>query len=93
MTSFQYYSALTTLWQRLDHLVDYTPICSTDIIAFRKFIDRQRVFKFLTGLQNEYDQVRCCILNIDPVSSLREAFAIIQNEESCRGVILPPIPS
>ncbi|GFZ15695.1 hypothetical protein Acr_25g0001040 [Actinidia rufa] len=27
------------------------------------------------------------------VPSLREAFFIIQNEESCRGVMLPPIPS
>ncbi|XP_057493174.1 uncharacterized protein LOC130778669 [Actinidia eriantha] len=93
MTSLQYYSALTTLWQRLDHLADYTPICSADITAFRKFIDRQRVFKFLAGLRDEYDQVRCRILNINPVPSLREAFAIIQNEESRRGVMLPPIPS
>ncbi|GFS43591.1 DEA(D/H)-box RNA helicase family protein [Actinidia rufa] len=54
---------------------------------------RQRIFKLLAGLQDEYDQVRCRILNIDSVPSLREAFAIIQNEESRRGVMLPPIPS
>ncbi|GFY80816.1 hypothetical protein Acr_01g0006250 [Actinidia rufa] len=52
----------------------------------------QWVLKFLTGLRDEYDQVRCRILNIDSVPSLREAFAIIQNEES-RRVMLPPIPS
>ena len=33
------------------------------------------------------------ILNIDPAPSLREAFAIIQNEEKPRGVMLPSIPS
>ena len=38
MTSLQYYSALTTLWQRLDHLTNYTPICPVDTTAFRKFI-------------------------------------------------------
>ncbi|GFY95247.1 hypothetical protein Acr_10g0006320 [Actinidia rufa] len=93
MTSLQYYYALTTLWQRLDHLADYTPICSADITAFRKFIDKQRVFKFLAGIRDEYDQVRCHILNTNLVPSLREAFAIIQNEENRRGVMLPPIPS
>ncbi|GFY92871.1 hypothetical protein Acr_08g0012670 [Actinidia rufa] len=91
MTSLQYYFALTTLWQCLDHLTDYTLVCPADTIAFQKFIDRQRVFKFLASLRVEYDQVRCRILNIDPVPSLREAFAIIQNEVSCRSVMLPPI--
>ncbi|GFZ13192.1 hypothetical protein Acr_23g0015770 [Actinidia rufa] len=47
---------------------------------------------FLAGLRDKYDQVQCRILNIDPVPSLREAFAIIQNEESHRGVMVPPIP-
>ena len=63
------------------------------MFVFRNFINRQRVLKFLASLQDEYEQVRCRILNIDPVPSLREAFAIIQNEESRRGVMLPPIPS
>ena len=34
MTSLEYYSALTTLWPRLDHLADYTRICSDDTITF-----------------------------------------------------------
>ncbi|GFS35268.1 hypothetical protein Acr_00g0038720 [Actinidia rufa] len=93
MTPLQYSSAFTTLWQYLDHLANYTPICPTDTIAFKKFIDRQRIFKFLAGLRDEYDQVQCRILNIDPILSLTEAFAIIQNEESHRGVMLPPGPS
>ena len=93
MTSLQYYYALTTLWYRLDQLADYTPICSVDTTAFRKFIDRQWVFKFLADLRDEYDQVWCRILNMDPIPSLREAFAFIQNEEGRQGMILPPIPS
>ena len=92
MTS-QYYFALATLWRRLDHLTDYTPICSADTTAFRKFIDKQPVFKFLASLQDEYDQVQCRILNMNPVPFLREGFAFIQNEESRRDVMLLPIPS
>ncbi|GFZ15841.1 hypothetical protein Acr_25g0002500 [Actinidia rufa] len=56
-------------------------------------IKRQWVFKFLAGLRDEYNQVRYHILNIDPVPSLREAFVIIQNEESRRDVMLPTISS
>ncbi|GFZ11537.1 hypothetical protein Acr_22g0009350 [Actinidia rufa] len=93
MTSLHYYSALTILWLRLDHLTDYTPICPADTTTFRKFIDKQRVFTFLAYLQDEYDQVRCRILNSDPIPSLREAFAIIQNEESRRDVMFPSILS
>ena len=63
------------------------------LLYFQKYIDRQQVFKFLAGLRDEYDQVRCRILNIDPVPSLRKAFAIIKNEESRCGAMLPPIPS
>ena len=74
-------------------MANYTPICFADATAFRKFIDRKQVFKLLTSLRDEYDQVRCRILNIDPVPSLREAFAIIQTEESHCGVMLLPIPS
>ena len=88
----QYYSALTTLWQRLDHLDDYIHICSTYTTAFQKIIDRQRIFKFLVGLRDEYDQVRCRIINIDQVPSFRKAFAIMQNEKSRWGVMLPLIP-
>ena len=40
MKSMQNYSTLTTLWQHLDHLADYTPICSADTTVFQKFIDR-----------------------------------------------------
>ncbi|GFY88494.1 hypothetical protein Acr_06g0004340 [Actinidia rufa] len=49
----------------------------------------QRVFKFLAGLQDEYDQVWHHILNIDPIPSL----TLLQNEESRRGVMLPTVPS
>ena len=93
LISLQYYYALTTLWQRLDYLTDYTHVCPTDTTAFRKFINKQRVFKFLAGLRDEYDQVWCRILNIDPVPSLRETFAIIQNEKSRQVMMLPSIPS
>ncbi|GFS40494.1 hypothetical protein Acr_00g0068870 [Actinidia rufa] len=69
--------------ERLDHLTDYTPICFADTTAFQKFIDRKWISKFLQAY--EMSMIRSGrILNMDPVPSLREAFAFIQNEESCR---------
>ena len=68
MMSLQYYFALTTLWQNIDHQTDYTLVCPTNNTTFQKFINRQLIFKPLAGLQDEYDRR---ILNIDPVPSLK----------------------
>ena len=38
MTSLQYYSTLTTLWQHLDHLTDYTHVCPADTLPFKSLL-------------------------------------------------------
>ena len=63
------------------------------ILLPSEYLLTEQVFKFLAGLCDEYDQVRCRILNIDLIPSLREAFVIIQNDESHRVVLLQPIVS
>ncbi|GFS46154.1 hypothetical protein Acr_00g0100480 [Actinidia rufa] len=68
LISLQYYSALTTLWQRLDYLTDYTHVCPTD---------KQRVFKFLASLQDEYDQV----MMLPPIPSEQLALVYVPQSE------------
>lgn len=50
---------------------------------------QERVFKFLEGLNVEYDPVRSRVLGMDVLLSLQEAFTFVQNEESRRSAILP----
>ena len=88
MTTLQYFTTLTSLWQTLDHFQDFTPACAADAESYQKLIERDRIFKFLAGLNREYDQIRCSVLGMDPLPSLREAFAYVQNEESRRTTML-----
>ena len=90
-TVLQYFTFLTNGWKRLDHLEDYKPVCPTDSIGYKKFIARERVFKFLAGLNVEYDPVRGRVLSMDTLPSLQEAFAYVQNEESRRSAMMSPV--
>ena len=47
-----------------------------------------RIFKILAGLNPEFDQIRSKILGMEPLPSLREVLAYVQNEESRRSVML-----
>ena len=44
----------------------------------------------MEGLNVEFDPVWSCVLGMDVLPSLQEAFAYVQNEESCRSTMLPP---
>ena len=80
------------MWTSLDHLKNYRPICSTDATSFKEFIESERIFKFLAGLNLKFDPVRNSILGLDPLPFLHKAFAYAQNEESHRSAMLP-LPS
>ena len=91
LSVLQYFTSLSTNWKRLDHLLDYKPICPTDSTAYNKLVAEERIFKFLEGLKSEYDPVRSRVLGMDPLPSLQETFAFIQNKESRRSTMLPSV--
>ncbi|KAF5950988.1 hypothetical protein HYC85_012981 [Camellia sinensis] len=88
-TVLQYFTFLNNGWKRLDHLQDYKPVCTTDSVGYMKFIAHERVFKFLEGLNLEFDPVRSRVLGMDTLPSLQEAFVYVQNEESRRSTMMP----
>ena len=55
--------------------------CSKDAIIYQEFLEKERLFDFLAGLNGEFDQVRVQILGRDPLPSLNEAFSIVRGEE------------
>lgn len=86
----EYSNLLKNLWHELDHYRVLEMKCSTDAITLKKFIERDRVFEFLAGLNIEFDQVRIQILGKEEVSSLNEVISLVWAEESRRGVMLEP---
>jgi hypothetical protein len=56
--------------------------CHEDNATLRQFIERSRVFKFLSGLNSEFNHIRVRILEKDKLPTLLEAFNIVRAEES-----------
>ncbi|KAL5824988.1 hypothetical protein ACOSQ3_021051 [Xanthoceras sorbifolium] len=59
-----------------------------DGVYFQKVLENSRVFKFLAGLNVDFDEVRGRIIGRQPLPSLNEVFAEVRREESRRGVML-----
>ncbi|GMP89483.1 hypothetical protein CsSME_00041034 [Camellia sinensis var. sinensis] len=57
-------------WKPLDHLQDYKPVCPTNFADYRKFVAQEQVFKFLEGLNVEYDPVWSRVNGMDVLHSL-----------------------
>ena len=74
---FEFYGVLTEIFHELDHQDKVTMKDPDDIIAYRKSIERQRVYIFLAGLNGEFKQVRGEILRKDPAPDLEECYALV----------------
>ena len=86
----EYANQLKALWQELDHYRVIKTKCLEDAAVLKDFIEQDRVYDFLIGLNLEFDQVRIQILGKQEVPCFNEVVAMIRGEESRRSVILEP---
>ncbi|KAG0452767.1 hypothetical protein HPP92_025197 [Vanilla planifolia] len=61
-----------------------------DAAILKKFIEKDRVYDFLAGLNPEFDQVRIQILGKEETPPLEETISLVRAEGSGRGVMLQP---
>ena len=59
-----------------------------DSVRFKKKMENERVFEFLTRLNRELDDVRSRVLSRQPLPSIREVFSEVRREENKRKVML-----
>nr|XP_048321070.1 uncharacterized protein LOC112492768 [Ziziphus jujuba var. spinosa] len=64
--------------------------CHEDAVSLKNFIEKDRVYDFLVGLNPEFDQVRIQTIGKDCTPSLEETISLIRAEESRRSVMLEP---
>ena len=76
----EYCNVIKSLWLGLDQYQNLRMQCSIAATIHQEFIERERVYDFLIGLNVELDQVRVQILGKEPLPSLNEAFAIVREE-------------
>ena len=72
----------------LDHYRVIKAKCAEDSTILKEYIEQDRVYDLLVGLNPEYDQVQIQILGKEKVPGLNEVVAIIRSEESRRGLML-----
>ena len=73
----EYANSLQSLWQELDHYQCIKTKCSEDAAILKSFIEKDRVYDFLAGLNVEFDQVRVQILGKDEIPTLNETISLI----------------
>ena len=72
----------------LDYYQNIKMKCNKDTTMMLKFVKRERIFDFLTGLNVEYDKVKVQVLGKEDLPPLNEVFSIIRAEEGRRSVML-----
>ena len=61
--------------------------CFEDIAQFNSFIQRQRLYQFLAGINENMDKERHDLLNQDPLPTIEMAYAMIHWELVRRGIM------
>ena len=84
----EYYNVLTRYWHQLDMSETISWNCQEDKKIYNNLVEKERIFKFLLGLNKDLDEVRGRILGTKPLPSLREAFAEVRREESRRKIMM-----
>ena len=83
-----YYKTLNGLWIELDQCQDLKMTFTTNSTTLTQFIERMRIFKFLFGLNFEFDLIRVQILGKEKLPSLLEVFYTVWGKETQRPVML-----
>ncbi|RVW40843.1 Retrovirus-related Pol polyprotein from transposon RE1 [Vitis vinifera] len=87
-TVTEYFNILTRYWQQLDIYEELVWKCPEDGLLYKKVIEKERIYKFLLGLNKNLDEVCGRVLSIKPLPSVREVFFEIRREESRQKVML-----
>ncbi|RVW48501.1 hypothetical protein CK203_113267 [Vitis vinifera] len=91
-SSGEYQNLQTWLWNSMQPEINYYKNFkmrySKDAALLQLFVERERIFYFLAGLNVEFDQVCVPILGKESLPPLNEVFSLIWAEEGQRTVML-----
>ncbi|XP_076881135.1 uncharacterized protein LOC143529176 [Bidens hawaiensis] len=86
-----YYTRLRTLWYEMCSVFS-TPMCSCNGCVcdmskrFSDQKDKEKLYEYLLGLDNEFSTIRTQILAMKPTPTLGEAFRLVSDDEQQRAV-------
>ncbi|KAK1433710.1 hypothetical protein QVD17_10625 [Tagetes erecta] len=85
-----YYHKLNCMWRQYDTLVNLPKCTCAAANELTKFNQQIKLMQFLMGLDDVYQPLRTQILSKDPLPTVKNAFALISNEESHRSLNSKP---
>ncbi|XP_057535258.1 uncharacterized protein LOC130813442 [Amaranthus tricolor] len=83
-----YFSKLNTIWKEIDRRQPNPMKSDEDITIFNKFIQTQRLYQFLAGLDESLDKERRDLINQVPLPTLDMAYAAVRREISRCGIMV-----
>ena len=88
-----YYRKIHGLWININRC-QKQPVtcCNKGVCQYRVHLNEKRLFKFLAGLNQEYDSIRRDILKEEPYPSVEAAYGRVK-KEAARLKIMPPASS
>ena len=84
----QYFTDLEDKWQELDLLLDKNSVWATCSVKQQQNLEKEQVYDFLVGLNQDLDEVRGRVLSRDPFPTIDEAFAEVRREVNHQKFIL-----
>jgi hypothetical protein len=92
MMVIEYYNTMKSFWLELNYYQDFKMQCSDDVVILKKYMEIERIFEFLAGLNIEFDQVRVQILGKESLPLLNEVLSLIRAEEG-RRIMMVDVPN
>ncbi|XP_078156096.1 uncharacterized protein LOC144551872 [Carex rostrata] len=77
----EYYSKLQTLWREIDFRRPNPMEHTSDIEKFNSYVQENRVYTFLDGLDDRLDNVRADVLQMNPFPTVEQSFVRVRREE------------
>ena len=74
-----FYGKLTTIWKEIDRRMPNQMIHAEDITIFNSYIQNQRLYQFLAGINDTFDKERRNLLNRDPLHIYTIVYEPINN--------------
>ena len=84
----KYFNSLKRIWQDLNLFNTYEWKSTVDGCHHKKTMEDNRTFKFLAGLNVEFDEVKGRIIGRQPLPSISQVFSEVRREKGWRNVML-----
>nr|XP_043611991.1 uncharacterized protein LOC122583676 [Erigeron canadensis] len=82
-----FWISLQGIWGEIDR-IDPNPMkCPKDIKAYNKIRSDQKLFQFLSGLDQKFESVKKEILRLDPLPAAEAAYATIRKEAAHQQIL------